>query len=509
MTIDTKERAFEREIEHWLTAGADKTDRYVKGKPSNYDREFAMDKGAVIAFIKDTQPDIWQSLCKRHGSEAEGEAEFFKRLNSQLNQRGMIDILRHGVVDLGIAVRLAYFKPGSGMNKSAAALYDKNVLQITRQVKYSLTNENSIDAVIFLNGLPIITIELKNPFTGQTSKNAIIQYQSDRNPRETLLAFKKRAIVHFAVDTEEVWMTTCLRKLDTVFLPFNKGNDKGAGNPPVDGDCRTSYLWKEVLRRDSILDILHRFVQLTEDEKSGKEKLIFPRYHQLDAVRELVDDVYRNGSGKNYLIQHSAGSGKSNSIAWLAHHLANLHDAGDDVVFHSIIVITDRHVLDKQLQRDIYNMEHKAGVVVRVDKNSKQLTIALEKGYKIIVCTLQKFPFVDVRKVATAGKRFAIIVDEAHSSQTGKASERLKEVLADISARGDDAIEKKLREYAALEAKAEAEELDPDEEIAAEMAAHGQQKNLSFFAFTATPKQKTLEIFGTKTAAGKPEPFHL
>lgn len=509
MAIKTTERTFEQEIEYWLTSGTNESRRYIKGNPSDFNRELAMDTGAVITFVKNTQPDEWNSLIQRHGSVNAAEAELIKRLNTELNQRGMIDVLRHGIVDLGVPIRLAYFKPGSGMNQSLTDLYNKNVLQITRQVKYSLANENSIDTVIFLNGLPVITIELKNPLTGQTYKNAIVQYQNDRNPRELLLTFKKRAIVHFAVDTEEVWMTTWLRKLDTVFLPFNKGYNKGAGNPPVSNDYRTSYLWKEVLQRDSILDILHRFVQLTKDEKTNKEKLIFPRYHQLDSVRKLVDDVFETGSGKNYLIQHSAGSGKSNSIAWLAHHLANLHDSADNVVFNSIIVITDRRVLDKQLQRDIFNMEHKAGVVVRVDKNSKQLTTALENGEKIIICTLQKFPFVDVQKVATEGKRFAIIVDEAHSSQTGKASERLKEVLADISLQGEDAVEKKLHEYAIEEAKAEAAELEVDEEIAAEMAAHGQQENLSFFAFTATPKQKTLEIFGTKTAGGLPEPFHL
>ncbi|MDR1621282.1 MAG: DEAD/DEAH box helicase family protein [Synergistaceae bacterium] len=509
MAIDTKERVFEQEIEYWLTSGVKKAERYVKGNPSGFNREYAMDTNALAAFVKDTQPDEWKALIKRHGSESVAMAEFLKRLNAELNQRGMIDVLRHGIADLGVYVRLAYFKPGSGMNKSASALYDKNVLQITRQVKYSITNENSIDTVIFLNGLPIITIELKNPLTGQTYKNAIDQYKNDRSPREALLAFKKRAIVHFAADTDEVWMTTWLRKQDTVFIPFNKGCEKGAGNPPVANDYRTSYLWKEILRRDSLLDILHRFVRMTKDDKSGKEKLIFPRYHQLDAVRKIVGDVYSNGAGKNYLIQHSAGSGKSNSMAWLAHHLTNLHDANDDVVFHSVIVVTDRRVLDKQLQRDIFNMEHKDGVVVRVDKNSKQLATALEKGEKIIICTLRKFPFVDVQKVAAAGKRFAVIVDEAHSSQTGKASERLKEVLADISAQGEDAIEKKLHEYAVEEAKAEDEGKDPDEEIAAEMAAHGPRKNLSFFAFTATPKQKTIEIFGTKTAEGKPEPFHL
>lgn len=499
MAINTNERTFEQEIEWWLTEGAVSADRYKKGDPADFDRTLAMDKGAVLSFIKDTQPDSWQGLCKRHGSETAAEAEFFKRLHSELNARGMIDVLRHGVVDLGISVRLAYFKPGSGMNQSLTALYNKNVLQITRQVKYSLQNENSIDTVIFLNGLPIITIELKNPLTGQTYRNAITQYENDRNPRELLLAFKKRAIVHFAVDSEEVWMTTWLRKLDTTFLPFNKGTeDGGAGNPIAKGgDYRTAYLWKDILQKDSILDILHRFVQVSKDEKTGKEKLIFPRYHQLNVVRKLVGDVYANGSGKNYLIQHSAGSGKSNSIAWLAHHLANLHDASDEVVFHSIIVITDRRVLDKQLQRGIYNMEHKPGVVVLVDKNSKQLTTALNNGDKIIVCTLQKFPFVDVQKVSTTGKRFAIIVDEAHSSQTGDASKRMKEILADISLQGDEAIEKKLHEFAQEEAKAEAEEKDIDEVIADEMAAHGHQPNLSFLPLPPRLSRRPLKSLGS------------
>lgn len=507
MAIETKERTFEQEIEYCLIHECG----YKKGDPAAYNRELAMDTTAVIDFVKDTQPTEWAAIVKRHGADA--EIGFLKRLKDELNNRGMIDVLRHGVTDLGVEVRLCYFKPGSGMNQTATTLYDKNVLQVTRQVHYSLADENSIDTVLFLNGLPIITIELKNPLTGQTFEDAKKQYMNDRNPRELLLSFKKRALVHFAMDTEEIWMTTKLNRQDTVFIPFNKGVDKGAGNPPVEGDYRTSYLWHDILKKDSLLDILHRFVQVTKDEKSGKEKLIFPRYHQLDVVRFLVSKVYAEGSGHNYLIQHSAGSGKSNSIAWLAHHLANLHDANDEVVFHSIIVITDRRVLDKQLQRDIYNMEHKAGVVVRVDKNAKQLTTALEKGEKIIICTLQKFPFVDIEKVATKGKRFAIIVDEAHSSQTGKASERLKEVLADISAQGEEAIEKKLHEYAVEEAKLEAEELDSDEQLAedirAGMAAHGQQKNLSFFAFTATPKQKTLEIFGTKNAEGKPEPCHV
>ena len=309
-------------------------------------------------------------------------------------------------------------------------------------------------------------------------------------------------------------MTTRLDKLDTKFIPFNRGHvDGSAGNPPVKGDYCTSYLWKEVLRRDSLLDILQRFVQLQKEKKNGHERIIFPRYHQLDVVRKLVADVKQRGCGHSYLIQHSAGSGKSNSIAWLAHHLESLHDADEQVIFHSIIVITDRRVLDKQLQRDIFSMEHKQGVVVRVSRNAKQLTGALGKGARIIVCTLQKFPFVDVQRICTTGKRFAIIVDEAHSSQSGKASERMKEVLADISTYDGEAIEQRLQEYAVAEAKAEEETPDRDEELVDEIkkaiAAHGRQENLSFFAFTATPKQRTLEMFGTSVPGKKPVPWHI
>lgn len=502
MAIRTDERTFEQEIEWCLI----NQNGYKKGNPADYDRTLAMDTKAVIAFIKETQPKEWADICKNNG-ETTGKG-FLSRLRNELDKKGIIDVLRHGVVDLGVEVRLCYFRPGSTMNQTATAMYDKNVLQVTRQVKYSLKNENSVDTVIFLNGLPIITIELKNPLTGQTYKHAIEQYQNNRKATELLFTFKKRAVVHFAMDTEEIWMTTKLKNQGKTFIPFNKGYNKAAGNPPIEGNYRTSYLWNEILKKDSLLDILQRFVQLI-DERTEKEKLIFPRYHQLDVVRFLVDKVRSEGSGKNYLVQHSAGSGKSNSIAWLAHHLSNLHGADNGPIFHSIIVITDRRVLDKQLQRDIYNMEHKQGVVVRVDKNTRQLTQSLERGDKIIICTLQKFPFVDVQKVTTAGKRFAVIVDEAHSSQTGDASKRVKEVLADISGQGEEAEEQILHQFAAEEAKEEAENLDMDEQIAEDMAAHGRQDNLSFFAFTATPKQKTLEIFGTKNPEGKPEPCHV
>lgn len=501
------ERVFEQEIEWALIH----ENGYVKGNPASYNKELAMDTGAVLEFIKKTQAEEWKRICRnRHEETGKG---FLNRLNDELSKRGIIDVLRDGITDLGVKVVLCYEQPTNTMNKTACEQYDQNTLQVTRQVKYSLKNENSVDMVIFLNGLPIITIELKNPLTGQTFQNAVEQYKNDRDPRELLFTFKKRCVVHFAMDSEEIRMTTKLDRLHTYFIPFNRGYNYGAGNPPVTGHYRTSYLWQDILKKDSIIDIVRHFVKIEKDEETQKEKLLFPRFHQLDVVRQLLKHAYRFGSGHTYLVQHSAGSGKSHSISWLAHHLASLYDSDNKIIFNSIIVITDRQVLDQQLRKDVYGVAHKKGVVVRVDKNSKQLTEALENDAKIIVCTLQKFPFVDVERISTKGKKFAVIVDEAHSSQTGQTSERLKEVLADISTRGDEAIERKLHEFAEAEAQAEAEEFDRDEDLAEQIrirtAAHGKQKNLSFFAFTATPKQKTLEIFGTKNENGTPEPFHV
>lgn len=502
--MDVSEKRFESEIEYALLQNG-----YIKGDPKNYNKELAMDTGEVLEFIKSTQAHEWDLLSKRHGPLY--EQNFLRRLDNELKRRGMLDVLRHGIDDTGVSFKLSYFKPGSNMNKTAMDLYDKNRLMITRQVHYSLDNNNSIDTVIFLNGLPIVTIELKNPLTGQTYEDAISQYKNDRNPREKIFAFKQRALVHFAVDTDEIYMTTELKKQETCFLPFNRGYENGAGNPNIEGDYKTSYLWKDILQKDSIIDIIQRFIQVKKDERTLKEVLIFPRFHQLNVVRRLIEDVYENGSGKNYLIQHSAGSGKSNSIAWLAHHLSNLHDKDNKPIFNSVIVITDRRVLDKQLQRDIYNMEHKQGVVTKVDKNARQLTKALKDGDKIIICTLQKFPFVDVSNISTKNKKFAIIVDEAHSSQTGKSSEKLRTTLADIYSKGQDCVSEQLQMVAEEEAKYEVESEDEEinEAIAREMKTHGIQANLSFFAFTATPKQKTLEIFGTKDENGKPKPFDV
>ncbi|MEQ2520862.1 type I restriction endonuclease [Ruthenibacterium sp. CLA-JM-H11] len=341
MAIETKEITFEQEIEYSLLDHGG----YIKGNPHDYNREFAIDTKQLFRFLQDSQPVEWEKLCRKHGENV--ETGFLKKLYRDLDTYGTLYVLRHGVVDAPAKLSLCYFKPASGMNQTSQALYEKNILSITRQVHYSLKNENSIDVVLFINGLPVATVELKNPITGQTVENAKRQYMKDRDPRELLLSFKARCLVHFAVDTEEVWMTTKLNGLNTYFLPFNKGNNGGKGNPVGNSTYRTSYLWEEVLQKDSLLDIVQRFIHLQEDKKNPKKSvMIFPRYHQLDVVRKLVADVYANGTGHNYLIQHSAGSGKSNSISWLAHHLSNLHDKNDKVVFNSIIVITDRLVLD-------------------------------------------------------------------------------------------------------------------------------------------------------------------
>lgn len=506
--MDTTERRFETEIEHSLTTVEPGLRAYESRDPRGFDVDLGLYPDDLIDFVRETQPEQWARLERIHKGHA--RERFLKRVASEMDKRGVIEVLRRGVEDVGARIKLVYFAPGSDLNELLAEKYYANRLSIMRQLHYSKRNQNSVDTVLMVNGIPVVTMELKNPLKGQTYRDAISQYKRDRSPSELLFKLNRRAVVHFAVDTDEAWMTTKLAGQDTVFLPFNRGFQNGAGNPPAEGNYKTSYLWEEVLERDSLLDILHRFVQFVPDEEDNRrDKVIFPRYHQLDAVRRMVGDAQRRGAGNNYLIQHSAGSGKSNTIAWLAYHLANLHDDNQRAVFDSIIVITDRRVLDKQLQNTIYAMDHTQGVVVKVDKNSQQLTDALERGDKIIISTLQKFPFVDVSRVATEGKRFAVIVDEAHSSQTGEASERLKQVLADTASVGRESEDELLDRYARAEAQVEEEQLDTDEQIATELATQGKAENLSFFAFTATPKQKTLEVFGTPVPEGTPVPFHV
>jgi type I restriction enzyme R subunit len=495
----SSEQAFEDAIEDSLChAGG-----YVKGIAANFSKDLAFDKDTVLEFVKSSQPQSWQKLQTIHGPNV--ETKFILRLFNELDNRGTLDVLRHGFIDYGVRFKMAFFKPASGLNPETLALYDKNILSVYRQVFYSKDNNNSIDILLSLNGLPVATVELKNPFTGQDVYDARDQYEMQRDPRELLFQFKKRALVHFAVDPDLVYMTTRLEGKKTYFLPFNKGYNRGAGNPPNANGHKTAYLWEEIWAKDSWLDIIGSFMHLQKEEDKS-EKLIFPRYHQLDVVRRLAADAREAGPGKNYLVQHSAGSGKSNSIAWLAYRLSSLHNKQDQRIFDSVIVITDRKVLDRQLQDTIYQFEHKQGVVDKIDKNSKQLAGALTVGTNIIITTLQKFPFV-VDKIGQLPKRnYALIVDEAHSSQGGEASQYMKDVLTiiDMTPGKAQKIGDEKPGYDAAE-----EEKDPEDNIREIMLKRGKQPNLSFFAFTATPKPKTLEVFGVKNQEGKPEPFHL
>jgi len=491
--IDHREIAFESAVEHSLTTAGG----YEKGDPALYDRARALHPHLVLDFVQSTQSKSWQVIADYYGANA-GET-FLAELTLALESRGTLDVLRYGLDFFGQTFHLAYFAPASGLNPETAKLYQANRLTVTRQVHFSLQNEQSVDILLSLNGLPVATAELKNAFTTQTVRNAIQQYR-DRDHRETLFSFKKRALVHFAVDTDECYMTTRLEGAATSFLPFNQGNHGGAGNPENPDGYRTHYLWEQIWKRDSWLDLLGRFLHVVAppNDKSVKpEVLIFPRYHQVDAVRKLVADARTARTGRNYLVWHSAGSGKSNSIAWLAHRLSSLHDAQDRKVFDSVIVITDRLVLDKQLQDTIYQFEHKTGVVVKIDEDSKQLADALRNGVPIVITILQKFPFVTKHAGDLPERRYAVIVDEAHSSQSGESAAKMKAVLAGERIR---AIARK---------RAEEEQLpDYEEEIIRVVEGRKQQPNLSFFAFTATPKYKTIEVFGQCDAAGQPQPFH-
>jgi len=494
------EKAFEAAIEnHLLTQGG-----YGKGDPDTFDRQRALDSSVLLPFIRETQPREWEYLKNLQGDRAE---EFFLNdLCSALDSdhEGCLSVLRHGFKCLGKLFRVAWFAPASGMNPETQKLYEANRLTVTRQLHYSTKNENSLDLVLSLNGIPLVTAELKNPMTRQTWRNAVRQYKKDRDPTELIFKFKKRTLVHFAVDPDEAHMTTRLSRDSTYFLPFNLGNGTGAGNPENPGGYKTFYLWEQVWQRDSFLEIFARFIHLQVEEKKignkniKKEIMIFPRYHQRDAVQKLIASARERGTGTNYLIQHSAGSGKSNSIAWLAHRLASLHNDKDEKIFDSVLVVTDRRVLDQQLQNTIYQFEHKQGVIQKIDKDSTQLAEAISSGVPIIITTLQKFGYVTEKIGELPTRKYAVIIDEAHSSQSGESAADLKGVLAG----------ERIKE----EAKAKAEEeglADYEEEILKTMLRRGKQPNISFFAFTATPKYKTMEVFGRPGPDGKPQPFHL
>jgi len=494
------EAAFEAAIEAYLTTSGG----YVTGDRDALDAERCVDPSSFLTFVQQTQPDAWaylQGLQKDKATQTLID-DLCRALDSE--HQGCLSVLRHGFKCFGKLFRAAYFAPASGMNPETERCYATNRLTITRQVRYATRHTNTLDVVLALNGIPIITVELKNPMTGQTWRDAVRQYKRDRDPADLLFQFKKRALVHFAVDPDEVAMTTRLAGRNTHFLPFNKGREGGAGNPENPGRWKTAYLWEDILERRSLLDILARFIHLQVEVKRlgnkhvKRETMIFPRYHQLDCVRALVRDAGDRGAGANYLVQHSAGSGKSNSIAWLAHRLSTLHDARDERVFDSVVVVTDRVVLDQQLQNTIYQFEHRQGVVQKIDRDSAQLAEALGAGVPIVITTLQKFPFVTEKIGDLPRRTYAVVIDEAHSSQGGETATELKGVL------GSAAIREEARRKAEKQGLA-----DHEEEILRTMAKRGRQPNISFFAFTATPKYKTLAVFGEPGADGKPQPFHL
>ena len=517
----------ERDFETAIEAGLTSADGYETRRPNAFDEGLALFPDDVSGFLQSSQPAKWKGLEALLGPKT--APTVLDTLSKELELKGTLHVLRHGFNCYGKSFRMAYFRPNTAMNPEAAENYARNRLTITRQVAFTSVKKKAdgnnrrciIDVTLAVNGIPVVTVELKNPLTGQRAAHAIRQYEDERDERDLLFAFKKRALVHFAVDPDEAWMTTRLRGKETDFLPFNRGNNHGAGNAPVEGNWKTHYLWDEVLQADSLLEILQRFMHLEVKERQvktdkgvrtvRKETMIFPRYHQLDAVRKLVAHAKAEGAGRNYLVQHSAGSGKSNSIAWLAHRLASLHDERDEKVFHSVIVVTDRRVLDQQLQSTIYQFEHKTGVVEKIDEDTQQLVQALSQGTPIVITTIQKFPFISQTlstlekkgsgvKIDTAGKRFAVIVDEAHSSQSGETATTLKGML------NKEGIE------AAIAAQLSDEEDDDlSEEVKAailrDTLKRARQPNLSFFAFTATPKFKTKALFDEPGPSGA-SPFH-
>jgi type I restriction enzyme R subunit len=509
---DFNEQKFEQELceslesQGWLYSKSD----------VGYDSKTALYPADVLAWLEESQPLELQKLVKSSDSDsskAKAANGIVQRLAKSLdlplgNGGGALNVLRKGFKDGSVRFDMCQFKPADSLNQQTLDKYSKVRLRVMRQVHYSTKNRNSIDLVFFVNGIPVATLELKTDFT-QSVEDAKTQYKKDRSPKgEPLLAFGHRALVHFAVSNDEVWMTTKLAEEATHFLPFNKGDGGRAGNPVNPHSSKTAYLWEDVFQRDNWLQILGRFMHLSVEDvvdpvtgvKERKETLLFPRYHQWQSVTQLVAAARAEGPGRKYLIQHSAGSGKTNSIAWTAHQLSTLHSKSGSKVFDSVIVVTDRTVLDDQLSSAIKQIENKTGVVAVIDnKNgskSSALAEALASNKPIITVTMQTFPFIlkQIQETASAkGKTFAIIADEAHSSQTGNTASELKKVLSD-------------EDWKSIQ---DGGEIDVEDVLAAEMANRADPKNISFFAYTATPKAKTMELFGRVGTSGKPEPFHV
>jgi type I restriction enzyme R subunit len=484
-TSDTSEKGLEAIIEASLLAAG-----YVRGESADYNREFCLDRTQLFRFLRATQPDAVARLEQMYG--ASFEAKLFKRISDQVKSNGIVEVLRKGIKTNDERLALYYPRPASNKNPDATANYQANIFSVTRQLHYSRDQtRRSLDMVIFINGLPIITFELKNNLTGQSVQAAMRQYRQDRDPREPLFALA-RCLVHFAVDDQLVYMTTWLRGEDTTFLPFNQGNGQdGAGNPVNPHGLKTAYLWETILTRESLSNIVEKFAQFLEkkdDQGKKRRELIFPRYHQLDLVRQLLAHARVHGAGRRYLVQHSAGSGKSNSIAWLAYQLVELTTPDESsVVFDSVIVVTDRRNLDRQIRDTIRSFEHVRGVVEAITEGSQQLRKALEDGKKIIITTVQKFPFIVQEVRALAGQRFAIIIDEAHSSQSGQAAAKMNVAIGRDDDEGGETLEDMVNR------------LIDEQKVAT---------NASYFAFTATPKNKTLETFGQKGPDTRFHPFH-
>ncbi|MEG1255531.1 type I restriction endonuclease [Clostridium sp.] len=490
-----KEINLEESIENYLVSAG-----YEQGGSQEFDLQYCLLKDDLLRFLEATQKDLLDEFKSTRGSA--WKKSFLDLVDSNIKRRGLIHVLRNGIEDVMMngKFQLVYFKPNSNLNKADLQNYKENIFKVTRQFKYSTKNNNTLDVVLSVNGFPVIVMELKNQFTGQNVYNAIRQFKEDRDPKEKLFGFNERVLVYFAVDTDDVYMTTHLKGNKTFFLPFNRGNNRGKGNKVVEGKQKTYYLWEEILRQDSLLDIIKRFYFIQEDENNNK-RAIFPRYHQLDAVRKIVADLEVNKAGLNYLIQHSAGSGKTNTIAWSGHRLSSLHDEHDNPVFDSVIVVTDRKVLDKQLQDAIYQLEHKKGLVVKIDddKSSSDLANAITSGVKIIITTIQKFPYA-LQKIDTLEKRkYAVIIDEAHSSTAGENMGALKETLAG----------KTLEEAAGEQQQEEHNEKSSMDKMSELIEKRTDLNNISFFAFTATPKNKTMQIFGRVGDDGLPHEFHL
>jgi len=518
--MDLSEKRFERDIEAFLVSpeggysqfnGQDKDGNWIHQRQHDVSKCIYMD--VLCEFIAKTQPKEWAKYVKFYGVHA--SEKLYSRLESTIANQGLLYVLRNGIDDMGCKLKICYFKPESDLNDLATERYEANILGCSRQFRYTTANTNTIDMALSVNGIPVVAIELKNQLTGQDCNCAKNQYMKDRNSKELCFRLNHRFLVYFAVDLYEAWMTTKLADGATRFFPFNQGSQGagvsgGAGNPKRENDYATSYLWKEVLQRDSLLDLIHRFISYTEEkDENGKKttKVVFPRYHQYDVVKKVIADVREKGVGVNYLIEHSAGSGKSNSIAWIAYRLASLHDAENNGLFHSVIVVTNRVVLDGQLQDTINSFEHQIGLVEAIDerKNSRSLAEAINDKKRIIICTIQKFLFAQKDMEKFRGRRFAIIIDEAHQGQNGESAKTLRRSLIDLGIAITDYAE---------ETGVEESEVDLTDEYINAVIGQGKHENQSFFAFTATPKAQTLETFGTiigYSANGDPirVPFHV